>query len=95
VVLGTWFVGSLATLGGGSYAQVSGWLRSPLVSALTLLFVVVAAQHANLGLRVVIEDYVAAPAARFAALLAVRFALIVAAVVGVLAVLRIAFGVAA
>ena len=43
----------------------------------------------------VVEDYVADKGTRTAVLLAVKFALAVAAVIGVLAVLRIAFGVAA
>ncbi|NJD31853.1 MAG: succinate dehydrogenase, hydrophobic membrane anchor protein [Gammaproteobacteria bacterium] len=95
VLLGIWFVGSLATLDGGSYEQVTGWLGSPLNSALALLLVVVAAYHAGLGLQVVVEDYVSDNGTRAAVLVAVKFALVVAAVVGALAVLRIAFGVAA
>ncbi len=94
-LLGLWFVVSLARLDGGSYEQIAGWLGSPLNAALALLLVVVAAWHASLGLQVVIEDYVAAKGKRAAVLIAVKFALVVAAVVGVLAVLRIAFGVAA
>jgi succinate dehydrogenase / fumarate reductase membrane anchor subunit len=95
VLLGAWFIGSLATLDGGSYEQVAGWLNSPLNAALALLLVVVAAYHASLGVQVVVEDYVAAEGTRTIVLIAVKFALVVAAVVGVLSVLRIALGVAA
>jgi succinate dehydrogenase / fumarate reductase membrane anchor subunit len=95
VLLGLWFIVSLATLGGVSHARVSGWLGSPLHSALALLLVVTAAYHAMLGLQVVVEDYVADKGRRTLVLIAIKFALIVAAVVGVLAVLRIGFGVAA
>ena len=95
VLLGLWFIVSLATLGGVSYEQVSGWLGSPLHSALALLLVVTAAYHAMLGLQVVVEDYVADKGRRTLVLIGIKFALIVAAVVGVLAVLRIGFGVAA
>jgi succinate dehydrogenase / fumarate reductase membrane anchor subunit len=95
VLLGLWFIVSLATLGGGSYAQVTGWLGSPLNSALALLLVLTAAYHAMLGLQVVVEDYVADKGMRTLVLVAIKFALIVAAVVGVLAVLRIGFGVVA
>ena len=49
----------------------------------------------DLGLQVVVEDYVSAKGVRTAVLIAVKFALAVAAVMGVLAVLRVAFGVAA
>ena len=95
VLLTLWFVVSLASLADASYEQVTGWLRSPLNSALSLLLVVVGAWHAVLGLQVVVEDYVTDKGARLLVLVAIKFAFVVAAVVGVLAVLRIAFGVAA
>jgi succinate dehydrogenase / fumarate reductase, membrane anchor subunit len=95
VLLTLWLVVSLASLADASYEQVTGWLRWPLNSALALLLVVVAAWHAVLGLQVVVEDYVADKGTRVLVLIAIKFAFVVAAVVGVLAVLRIAFGVAA
>jgi len=95
VLLALWFVVSLALLADASYEQVTGWLRTPLNSALALLLVVVAAWHAVLGLQVIVEDYVADKGKRLLVLIAIKFAFVVAAVVGVLAVLRIAFGVAA
>ena len=64
-------------------------------AALAVLLVLTAAWHALLGLQVVIEDYVGDKGTRVAVLLVVKFAFAVAAVIGVLAVLRIAFGVAA
>jgi succinate dehydrogenase / fumarate reductase membrane anchor subunit len=95
VLLALWLFVSLASLAGASYGQVTGWLRSPLNSTLALLLVVVAAWHAVLGLQVVVEDYVAGKGTRVVVLIGIKFAFVVAAVVGVLAVLRIAFGVAA
>ncbi len=95
VLLTLWLVVSLASLAGASYEQVTGWLRRPLNSALALLLVVVAAWHAVLGLQVVVEDYVSDKGTRLLFLIAIKFAFVVATVVGVLAVLRIAFGVAA
>jgi succinate dehydrogenase / fumarate reductase membrane anchor subunit len=94
-LLALWFVVSLALLADASHEQVTGWLRMPLNSALALLLVVVAAWHAVLGLQVIVEDYVADKGKRVLVLIAIKFAFVVAAVVGVLAVLRIAFGVAA
>jgi succinate dehydrogenase / fumarate reductase membrane anchor subunit len=95
VLLGLWLVVSFATLGGASHARVVEWLSSPLSSALAVLLVMTAAWHALLGLQVVIEDYVSDKGTRTAVLLVVKFALAVAAVLGVVAVLRIAFGAAA
>jgi succinate dehydrogenase / fumarate reductase membrane anchor subunit len=95
VLLGLWLAVSLATLGGASHANVVAWLTSPVTSAFAVLLVLVAAWHALLGLQVVIEDYVGDEGKRAAVLLVVKFAFAVAAVIGVLSVLRIAFGVAA
>ena len=71
------------------------WLHSPLAATLALLLVVVSAWHAQLGLQVVVEDYVGDKGLRVVVLVALKFALVVAALVGVLAVLRLAFGVTA
>jgi succinate dehydrogenase / fumarate reductase membrane anchor subunit len=93
VILGFWFIASLAMLGAGAPLDaVSGWLRSPFPAAMAVLLVVVTAWHAMLGLQVVIEDYVADKGTRMVVLVALKFALVVAALIGVLAVLRIAFG---
>jgi succinate dehydrogenase / fumarate reductase membrane anchor subunit len=95
VLLTLWFVVSLASLDGASYGEVTRWLRWPINSALALLLVVVAAWHAVLGLQVIVEDYVADKGRRVLVLVVIKFAFVVAAVVGGLAVLRIALGVAA
>jgi succinate dehydrogenase membrane anchor subunit len=95
VLLGAWFVLSLACLGGATYGNVTQWLGTPAGSTLMVLLVVVVAWHAALGLQVIVEDYVSSGGLRAAVLVAIKFALAAAAVTGVLAVLRIAFGVAA
>jgi succinate dehydrogenase / fumarate reductase membrane anchor subunit len=96
VVLGLWFVASLAMLGAGApHEAVVHWLNSPFSAAMALLLVVVGAYHAQLGLQVVIEDYVGDQGTRVVVLVALKFALVVAALIGVLAVLRLAFGVGA
>jgi succinate dehydrogenase / fumarate reductase membrane anchor subunit len=92
LLLGLWFLGSLLALDGAGYAAVVGWLRSPLSSALAALLVGVLAWHATLGLQVVIEDYVGDKGRRLVLLVLVKFLYAVAAVAGVLAVLRIGFG---
>ena len=94
VILGLWFVASLAMLGQGlSHAAVVHWLSSPFPAAMAVLFVIVSAHHALLGLQVVVEDYVGDKGTRLVVLVALRFALVVAALIGALAVLRLAFGV--
>lgn len=95
VLLGLWLVAALATMGGGTHANVVAWLSSPVTASFAVLLVLTSAWHAVLGLQVVIEDYVGDQGRRIAALLAVKFVFAVAAVIGVLSVLRIASGVAA
>ena len=95
VILGLWFVASLIMLGGASYEAVTDWLRSPFSAVMAVLLVAVTAYHAHLGLQVIFEDYVSDKSTRVVMLIATKFALVTATLIGVLAVLRIAFGVQA
>jgi len=93
VILGLWFIASLALLGAGApYAAVLDWLRSPFSAVMAVLLLAVSAYHAALGLQVVFEDYISDKGTRLVVLVALKFALVVAALIGILAVLRIAFG---
>ena len=94
VVLGLWYLGALLSLDDVGHGAVVRWLQSPLQAALCALFVLASAYHAWLGLQVVIEDYVGHKGARLVLLVATKFVFIVAAVIGTLAVLRIAAGAA-
>jgi succinate dehydrogenase / fumarate reductase membrane anchor subunit len=96
VVLGIWFIASLLMLGdGASYAAVTDWLRAPFSAVMALLLIGVTAYHALLGLQVVFEDYISDKGTRLVVLVTLKFVLVVAALVGMLGVLRIAFGVEA
>jgi succinate dehydrogenase / fumarate reductase membrane anchor subunit len=95
VILGAWFFLGLASLPAIDHEAVVAWLGSPVSAVLAVLLVAVAGHHANLGLQVVVEDYVASHTTRLALLLAVKFALAAATLTGVLAVVRIASGVPA
>jgi succinate dehydrogenase / fumarate reductase membrane anchor subunit len=94
-LLGVWFLVSLYWLNEPDFRDVQRWLSSPVSATLLLLFVVTAGWHAQLGLQVIIEDYVGDKAMRLILLVAMKFAYVVATVIGALAVLRLAFGAAA
>jgi len=94
VPLGIWFVVSLATQPSLEHAAVVKWLGQSWTALLMLLFMLSVTWHSQLGVRVVIEDYVHG-GGKTAWLIASTFAHIVVAVIGVFAILKIAFGAAA
>jgi succinate dehydrogenase / fumarate reductase membrane anchor subunit len=92
VPLGLWFVISLLNLNGLDYDRVADWLMRSVNAFGTALFVLVAILHSQLGLQVVIEDYVHDARAQRAVILLAAAAHVLVAAAGVLAVIRIAGG---
>ncbi|TKX46758.1 succinate dehydrogenase, hydrophobic membrane anchor protein, partial [Halorubrum sp. ASP121] len=68
------------------------WVGSPFTAGAVILLVATAFYHAQLGLQVVLEDYVGNKALQVAGIVAVKFLAAVLALTGILAVLSIAFG---
>lgn len=95
VPLTAWFVVSLLTLPSFEHATVASWMRQSSTALLLILLVLVATWHSQLGVRVVVEDYVPAPGARTVTLTLVTFLHALLAVAGVFAVLKVALGGAA
>ncbi len=58
IPLTLWLAYSIASFGGMSYEQVIAWMQSPWVAVSLALLVVVMIYHAQLGIQVIIEDYV-------------------------------------
>ncbi|MBM3542555.1 MAG: succinate dehydrogenase, hydrophobic membrane anchor protein [Alphaproteobacteria bacterium] len=92
VPLVLWFVVSMVMLTGASHGAFVGWLARPVPAILMLLLVVATFHHAQLGLQVVIEDYVAQPALRLVLLVLAKFAAVVLGVAAAFAVIKIALG---
>lgn len=90
VLLAPWFVLSLIALGDLSYVNIVGWIASPVNTVLLSLLVLTVSYHAQLGLQVVVEDYVAHKGIRMLTMLVINFTLLVLGVLGVFSVLRIA-----
>jgi succinate dehydrogenase / fumarate reductase membrane anchor subunit len=91
-LLVVWLIASLVRLPGYAHATMTAWLKQPLVAAPMLLLVVSLFWHLRLGLQVLIEDYVHDAGARIAALVALNFFAAAGALVGVLAIFKIALG---
>ena len=92
VPLVLWFVVSIAGLSGMSHDDAVAWISSPAVAIMLTLLIVATFYHAQLGVQVVIEDYVHSEPVKLAALVALKFAAIIMAVASIFAVLKIAFG---
>ena len=92
VPLSIWFVVSLLALPSLGYETVTAWMSQSWTALLLVLFVLVATWHSQLGVRVVIEDYVHGTGSRTLTLVIVTFAHVLIAAAGVFAVLRVALG---
>lgn len=88
-LLGAWFVVSMLTLESMAYLEVIRFIGEPFNSILLLLLSLTAAFHSYLGVQVVVEDYVHAPALKILTLIGSRFLHVLVAVAAVYAVLRI------
>jgi succinate dehydrogenase / fumarate reductase membrane anchor subunit len=93
VLLTIWIVGfALSLVHAADYAHAREMLHHAFAAAGMIAFVVVAFWHAQLGLQVVIEDYVHTRWLEIASQLAVKFVCAGAALAGVVAVIRIFVG---
>lgn len=92
VPLGLLFVCAAISMTAGSYAQARLAMSHPVIAALWVLFLVSLFHHAQLGLQVILEDYIHDERAKFASVIAMKFLLILLGTISVLAVLRAALG---
>ncbi|MCY3732257.1 MAG: succinate dehydrogenase, hydrophobic membrane anchor protein [Rhodospirillaceae bacterium] len=92
VPLGLWLAIALGGLDGLNYAAVVAFIREPLNGILLSLTLLTLSYHSQLGVQVVVEDYVHGPGLKVATIVASSFAHVAVAVAGAFAVLRVAFG---
>jgi len=92
VPLTIWFAVSLASLPALDHVTVIAWMAQSWTALLLVLLVLVATYHSQLGVRVVVEDYVHNTGLRTVTLVALTFLHAFLAVSGVFAILKVAFG---
>lgn len=92
VPLGLWFGVSLLATPALDYVAARAWIARPWNTVLLVAFILVAAYHSYLGLRVVVEDYVHAAGLRIALVLLIGAVYMLSAAGAVLAVCLVAFG---
>lgn len=92
IPLVVWFAVSLVMLSGADYDAARAWIGSPVVMVLLILTIIIGLHHAQLGLQVVIEDYIHSEGLKLASIIAVRFIAVFFGVAATVAILRIGFG---
>ena len=92
VPLTVWFTVSLLSLPSLDHVTVIAWMAQSWTALLLIVLVLVATYHSQLGVRVVIEDYVHNTGMKTLTLVTVTFAHALLAVAGVFAILKVAFG---
>jgi len=92
IPLVAWFAISLIMMSGADYAVVRAWIGSPAVMVLLVLTIVIGLHHGQLGMQVVIEDYVHNDGMKLALIVLMRFIAVFFGLAAIVAILRIGFG---
>jgi len=90
VPLTLWFTFSLASMSGACFLDIYAWLASPWVATLLTAFIVAMFYHLQLGLQVVIEDYVHHEGIKIACILCTKFISAVLAILSIISILQLA-----
>ncbi len=93
IPLTIWFVVSVIGLAGTGWEDFMQWMSSPIHATIMILFLAVSFHHAQSGMQVVLEDYVSSHGTRIAAIIAVKFICTALAVLSIISILIVAFGV--
>jgi len=91
-LLGCWFLWSMLSLESLAYLDMIRFVARPTNGILLALLVFSLSYHSQLGIQVVIEDYVHSHGLKLGALLVSKFAHFFIAVAGAYAILSIGFG---
>ncbi|MDH3316999.1 MAG: succinate dehydrogenase, hydrophobic membrane anchor protein [Gammaproteobacteria bacterium] len=92
VPLSLWFAASLISMADADYFSVVEWMRSPMVTVLLLCLIWALFHHTQLGVQVVLEDYVHAEWLKITSIVALNFAVVVLGLACVIAVLKVSLG---
>jgi succinate dehydrogenase / fumarate reductase, membrane anchor subunit len=92
IPLVVWFAISLVMMSGAEYEVVRAWIGSPVVMVLLILTIAVGLHHAQLGIQVVIEDYVHSDGFKLALIVVVRFLAVFVGLAAIVAILNVGFG---
>jgi succinate dehydrogenase / fumarate reductase membrane anchor subunit len=86
-----YFVISVLVLKGADHAAMAAYMAEPWNTVLYIALIAALFHHLNMGMQVVIEDYVRNDATRIAALLVVKAGVAILALACLISVLKLAF----
>ena len=92
VPLTLWGLWSGWTLSGAGYDGALEWFRSPINAGLLIVTLVISLWHMNLGLTVIIDDYIHRPLSRNLIVGAIGLVCLVLAAASVFFIVRLALG---
>jgi succinate dehydrogenase / fumarate reductase membrane anchor subunit len=84
-----WFIFAVIHLSGATHQAVIEWLSAPLTLGLMIALIAATFHHLQLGLQVVIEDYVHDDRIRLASVLSIKALSVIMALVCIVSVLKI------
>lgn len=90
VPLTIWFVISMVRLVGSTQPMVAIWVGNPINAALLLALIAITFHHMQLGIQVVLEDYVAEPKKMFAFILINKGVALMLGLIAAISVLKLA-----
>ena len=91
IPLTIWLIASVLRLSGSGYVGFVQWFHNPIHATVMILFLTATFHHAQLGLQVVIEDYVPNHALRTVVVMLVKFTCFALAALSVVSILTVAF----
>ena len=92
VPLGLWFMFGVLGLSGDKYLTAVAWVGEPMHAILLILFLATLLYHSNLGMQMVLEDYIHHGPTKVISLVFVKFAHAALAVAGIYSVFSLSFG---
>jgi succinate dehydrogenase / fumarate reductase, membrane anchor subunit len=92
VPLTLWFIYSAVLMSGADVAQFKAWVGAYGNPVLLILFTIAAYHHGQMGMTVVIEDYVHHEVANLVALVLVKLGAFFCAVYTIFCIVRLTFG---
>ena len=92
IPLALWGLWSAWTLSGAGYDGALGWFRSPVNATVLAATLLISVWHMNMGLKVIVDDYIHKPSSRTALLVLIGALCLLLAAAGVFFIVRLALG---